>query len=120
MLKIMIDATIRHPLSDALPDALAGRFSVGPAPRGGNSYTLNNTGGGDNQMSGASFRIVVDTGDWDRTLGANTPGQSGDPDSPFYRNLFEMWAADQYFPVYYARERVESAAAERWVLVPGP
>ncbi len=111
-------ATIRHPLSGAVPEALAGRFSVGPAPRGGNSYTLNNTGGGDNQSSGASFRIIVDTGDWDRTLGANNPGQSGDPDSPFYRNLFQLWAADRYFPVFYSREKVESAAAERWTLTP--
>ena len=111
-------AVVRHPLSEVVPDELAGRLSVGPAPRGGNSYTLNNTGSGDNQISGASFRIVVDTGDWDRTLGANTPGQSGDPDSPFYRNLFDLWAADRYFPVFYSRERVESVAAERWTLTP--
>lgn len=113
-------ATIRHPLSGVVSSDLAARLSAGPLPRGGNSYTLNNTGSGDNQTSGASFRIIVDTGDWDRTLGANAPGQSGDPDSPFYDNLFELWAADRYFPVFYSRERVESVAAERWVLAPGP
>ena len=114
-------ATLFHPLSGAVPSEMADRFSVGPAPRGGNSYTLNNTGGGDNQTSGASFRIIVDTGNWDRTLGANTPGQSGDPDSPFYRNLFGLWAADRYFPVFYSRERVESVTAERSMLLPnGP
>lgn len=112
-------ATIRHPLSGVVSSDLAARLSAGPLPRGGNSYTLNNTGSGDNQTSGASFRIIVDTGDWDRTLGANAPGQSGDPDSPFYDNLFELWAADRYFPVFYSRERVESVAAERWVLAPG-
>ncbi len=112
-------ATLFHPMSGAVPQEMADRFSVGPAPRGGNSYTLNNTGGRDNQTSGASFRIIVDTGDWDRTLGANTPGQSGDPDSPFYRNLFELWAADRYFPVFYSREKVESVTSERWTLTPG-
>ena len=112
-------ATIFHPLSRALPDDLAQRFTVGTMPRGGNSYTLNNTGGGNNQTSGASFRIIVDTGDWDRTVGANNPGQSGDPDSPFYDNLYELWANDRFFPVFYSREKVESVAAERWVLVPG-
>ena len=111
-------ATIFHPLSRAAPADLAARLSVGPLPRGGNSYTLNNTGGGDNQTSGASFRLIVDTGDWDRTVGSNTPGQSGDPDSPFYDNLFELWANDRFFPVFYSRERVESVAAERWVLTP--
>lgn len=111
-------ATIRHPLSGIVPGDLAARLNVGPAHRGGNSYTLNNTGGNDNQTSGASFRIIVDTGDWDRTLGANTPGQSGVPASPFYDNLFGLWAADRYFPVFYSRERVESVAAERWTLTP--
>ena len=112
-------ARIFHPLSRAAPPALAARFTVGPLSRGGNSYTLNNTGGGDNQTSGASFRLIVDTGDWDRAVGSNTPGQSGDPDSPFYDNLFELWANDRFFPVFYSRERVESVAAERWVLSPG-
>ena len=111
-------ATIFHPLSRAVPADIAARLTVGPHARGGNSYTLNNTGGGDNQTSGASFRIIVDTGDWDRAVGSNTPGQSGDPDSPFYDNLFELWANDRFFPVFYSRERVESVAAERWVLTP--
>ncbi len=112
-------ATIFHPLSRATSPEVAARLTVGPLPRGGNSYTLNNTGGGDNQTSGASFRIIVDTGDWDRAVGSNTPGQSGDPDSPFYDNLFELWANDRFFPVFYSRERVESVAAERTVLAPG-
>ncbi len=112
-------ATIFHPLSRAVSDEWADRFTVGPLPRGGNSYTLNNSGSGDNQTSGASFRIIVDTGDWDRAVGTNTPGQSGDPDSPFYENLFELWANDRYFPVFYSRERVESVAAERVMLTPG-
>ena len=112
-------ATIFHPLSRAVSDEWADLFTVGPLPRGGNSFTLNNTGGGDNQTSGASFRIIVDTGDWDRAVGTNTPGQSGDPDSPFYENLFELWANDRYFPVFYSRERVESVAAERLMLTPG-
>ena len=111
-------ATLFHPLSQAAPPEIAARLTVGPHPRGGYSFTLNNTGGGDNQTSGASFRIIVDTGDWDRTVGSNTPGQSGDPASPFYDNLFELWANDRFFPVFYSRDRVESVAAERWVLAP--
>ncbi len=112
-------ATIYHPLSRAVPADLATRFTVGPLPRGGNSSTLNNTGGGDNQTSGASFRIIVDTGNWDLAVGSNTPGQSGDPDSPFYDNLFELWANDRFFPVFYSRDRIESVAAERTMLMPG-
>ena len=113
-------ATIYHPLSHALAGEMHNRYTVGPLPRGGNSYTVNNSGAGDNQTTGASFRIIVDTADWDRTVGTNTPGQVGDPDSLYYDNLFELWANDRYFPVFFSRERIESVAAERWELLPGP
>lgn len=112
-------ALLRHPLSAAVSPEVRARLDVGPAPRGGNSYTVGNTGAGNNQTSGASFRIFVDTRDWDATLGMNTPGQSGDPDSPFYRNLFDLWAQDRVFPVFYSRDRVEGVTAERLVLSPG-
>jgi len=77
------------------------------------------TGNGGNQTAGASFRIIVDVGDWDRAVGTNTPGQSGNPDSPHYRDLFEMWANDRYFAVPYSRQRVEQAAEKRETLVAG-
>ena len=94
------------------------RLDVGPLPRGGNGSTVNNTGNGNNQTSGASFRIIVDTKDWDTAVGSNSPGQAGDPDSPHYRDLFEMWANDRYFPVFFSRERVEGVAETRLRLVP--
>jgi penicillin amidase len=109
---------LRHPLSNAVSEEWRNRLNVGPAPRGGNAYTVNSTGNGNNQPSGGSFRILVDTGNWDHCLGTNTPGQNGNPDHPHYRNLFELWAKDQYFPLFYSREKVESVAAERWRLGP--
>jgi penicillin amidase len=111
-------ALIRHPLSRAVDDATRRRLDVGPLPRGGSGSTVNNTGGGYNQTSGASFRIIVDTKDWDTAVGSNTPGQAGDPDSPHYRDLFEMWANDRYFPVFFSRERVERVAERRLRLLP--
>ena len=79
---------------------------------------MGNTGSGDNQTSGASFRIFVDTRDWDNTLGMNTPGQVGDPDSPLYDNLFELWANDKVFPAFYSREKIESVLFEKIDLIP--
>ena len=111
-------AYLRHPLGAAVDPEMRARLEVGPLPRGGYGSTVNATGNGDNQTSGASFRIIVDTGDWDRTVGMNTPGQSGDIRSPFYRNLFELWATDRFHPVFYSRERVESATAVRMELRP--
>lgn len=112
-------AYLRHPLGNAVDPSTRSLLEVGPLPRGGYGSTVNQTGNGDNQTSGASFRIIVDTGDWDRAVGMNTPGQSGDTRSPFYRNLFEYWAGDDFHPVFYSRERVEEATAERFELRPG-
>jgi penicillin amidase len=112
-------AYLRHPLGTSVDAAMRARLEVGPLPRGGYGSTVNQTGNGLNQTSGASFRIIVDTGDWDRAVGMNTPGQSGDPDSPFYRNLFEMWANDQFFPVFYSRDKIEAVTSKRIDLQPG-
>lgn len=111
-------ALIAHPLSAAVNAAVRRQLNVGPVPRGGDETTVGATGNGGNQTSGASFRIVADVSDWERTVGANTPGQSGDPKSPHYRDLFELWAVDRYFPVPYSRERVKAAAEQAWVLSP--
>jgi penicillin amidase len=111
-------ALIRHPLGSVVNEATRRRLEVGPLPRGGYGSTPLATGNGDNQTSGASFRVVVDTGDWDRAVGTNTPGQSGDPDSPHYRDLFEMWATDRFFPVFYSRTRVEKVTESRLLLEP--
>ena len=78
------------------------------------------TGGADNQTSGGSLKIIADTENWDNSLGLNNPGQSGDPASPHYRDLFELWSRGKYFPVTYSRPRVESVAEERLVLTPRP
>jgi penicillin amidase len=112
-------ALILHPLAAAATAELRAHLDVGPAPRGGDGNTVGATGNGGNQTAGASFRIVTDVGDWERTVGVSTPGQSGDPANPHYRDLFELWANDRYFPVPYARSRVQAIAEKTWVLAPG-
>lgn len=109
---------IAHALGNVVDNATKATLDVGPLPRGGNSYTPGSTGSNLRQSSGASFRMIVNTGDWDAALGTNGPGQSGDPESPFYRNLFEPWANDEYFPVYYSRKKVDEYAAEKTTLAP--
>jgi penicillin amidase len=48
----------------------------------------------------------------------NNPGQSGDPSSPHYRDLFEIWSRGKYFPIFYTREKVESVTEERVTMTP--
>jgi penicillin amidase len=111
-------ALIRHPLAEmATPDVRA-TLNVGPYPRGGDSYTVSATGGADNQTSGGSLKIIADTENWDNSIGLNNPGQSGDPSSPHYRDLFEIWARGKYFPIFYTRPRIESVTEVRQTLTP--
>ena len=110
--------TLRHPLSNAVNEKYRKILEAGPAPRGGYAYTVCATGYDDNQGSGASFRILVNTGNWDETLVMNNPGQSGDPASPYYKNLFQDWAQDRFFPLYFTRNKIDSVAAGVFRLVP--
>ena len=49
----------------------------------------------------------------------NSRGQSGDPSSPHYRDLFEGWARGDYFPLLYSKERIAEATSTRLLLEPG-
>ena len=110
--------TLIHPLNGVVNAPWKQKLNIGPLPRGGNSHTPGSTGGLDNQLSGASFRLIMDTGDWDKAVMINTPGQSGNPASPYYKNLFSLWANDQYFPAYYSKEKINKATTERILLMP--
>ena len=69
-------------------------------------------------IAGASFRMVLDVGNWDGSVVVNTPGQSGDPFSPHYRDLAPVWAAGEYVPLLYSREAVERSARSVIKLMP--
>ncbi len=109
---------LKHPLSDAVGPDLRARLDLGPLPRGGSAHTVNSTSDSENQATGASFRIIADVADWDNALGTNTPGQSGDPDSPHYGDLFGPWARGEYFPAFYSRAKVESFTESKLILTP--
>lgn len=112
---------LAHPLADAAGAATQARLNVGPFPREGGGDTVNVSGYDPatfRQLGGASFRIVIDVGDWDNSRAVNTPGQSGDPASPHYRDLAPLWLKGDYFPLLYTRPRVEAAAVRRIELVP--
>jgi penicillin G amidase len=69
-------------------------------------------------MAGASVRMVMDVGAWDNSVVMNTPGQSDDPMSAHYRDLFPMWAEGTYVPLRYSRAAVELDAEDRIHLSP--
>jgi len=112
----------QHPLFDMAPPTLQKQMKIQDYPRGGNANTTNNTGfrgAGFDVASGASFRMVVDVGNWDNAFATNAPGQSGDPRSRFYDNLLDNWAKDDSFPLLYSRTAVEKNVAFSITLLPG-
>jgi penicillin amidase len=114
-------AKFDHALMPLADKATAAQLSVGPLAFGGaanvpraatyrrSDYRL---------IAGASFRMVLDVGNWDASRTINTPGQSGDPFSAHYRDLAPLWAAGQYVPLLYSRAAVEAATAEAITLTP--
>ena len=67
---------------------------------------------------GATYREIIDVSNWDNSLTINTPGQSGQPESPYYGNLLPLWAKDAYFQMAFSRKAVEDKAAHRLKLTP--
>jgi penicillin amidase len=103
-------ATIFHPLSHM--------FDVGHSPRGGDTYTINSTGGEDNQSAGGSLKLIIDTADWDNSIAQNNPGQSGDVNNPHYKDLYQIWAVGKYFPIFFSRHQIESVTEKTEHLTP--
>ncbi|WP_341905543.1 penicillin acylase family protein [Sandarakinorhabdus limnophila] len=112
----------RADFQPALP--IAGRDAerrVGPVPIGGSGSTPMAMGTGPDfrVVSGASVRVVMDVGAWDNSMAINTPGQSGDPSSPHYRDLFARWATGNYVPFVWSRPRVLQEAERIINVIPG-
>jgi penicillin amidase len=112
---------MEHPFAAVVDDATRARLNVGPLPKHGGAYTPNQStyrAADFRQTNGPSFRVVVDVGNWDNSRAVNSPGQSGDPDSPHYRDLADMWLKGEYFPLLYSRSAVERATVQRLLLLP--
>jgi penicillin G amidase len=92
------------------PHPLVSELDAPSVERDGGAGTVNATG--------AVYRLVTDFSDLDRSLAIIAPGQSGQPGSPYYDNLLEMWVKGEMFELPYTREAVEKATAHRLLLKP--
>jgi penicillin amidase len=101
---------------------LRAQMSVGPLQTPGSGSTPRAQGYRASDFSvvgGASVRLVMDVGAWDNSVAMNTPGQSDDPMSAHYRDLFPMWADGSYVPLRFSRAAVERDAEDLIHLSPG-
>jgi len=93
------------------PHSLVSAYDIPAVERDG--------GAGAVAATGATFREIIDFADLDASVGTNAPGQSERPGSPFYGNLAQGWADEEYFPLSFSRAAVEANTAYRLTLTPG-
>jgi penicillin amidase len=102
---------LKHPVAAA--------FDLPPLARSGDANTVMATGGADfRQTAGASYREIIDLGDFDNSVAINVPGQSAQPESEHYADLLKPWADGEYFPLVFSRKRVEAETRHVLVLEP--
>jgi penicillin amidase len=89
---------LEHPLSDVVEPSMRTRIDIAPEEKCSAGGTVGTTN--------ASWRQILDIGNWDAAIAMSNPGQSGDPDSPFYRNFWDPWGNCEVFPLLYSRDRI--------------
>jgi len=100
---------------------LAAQMSVGPLQVPGSASTpraQTYRAADFGVTAGASVRMVMDVGAWDNSVVINSPGQSGDPYSAHYRDLFPTWAEGAYVPLAFSRAAVDRVAETIIALTP--
>jgi penicillin amidase len=111
--------TFHHPLE--LLEGAKPLLDVGPLPRPGDNYTVNAAeyrGDHFDQVAGPSYREILDVGNWDDSVVANVPGESGQPGSAHYSDLLPYWDQTRYFPMLYSKAAVEKESKDRLILEP--
>lgn len=94
-------ATFRHPVFGRVP--LLGDLTDIRTPAAGGQHTVNRGGfmvtdpvAPFEMVFGPAYRAVYDLSDLDRSLFIVAPGQSGNPLSPHYGDLVDVWREGRY------------------------
>jgi penicillin G amidase len=99
--------TFEHPLAIG---PLALLLNVGPLPRGGDGYSVNNGAYDPNkpyrQTTNASERMIADLGDLDLSLSVTPEGESGQPGSRYWGDQTPLWNAGDYKPMRFSKDRL--------------
>ena len=99
-----------HPL--AVAPLIGGQFATPNVPIAGSGQTPN-------VSSAVSMRHVASPGNWDATRHVIPLGQSGNPQSPHYKDQFDAWRTGNS-PVFpFSKQAVEAATKVEMVFQPG-
>ncbi len=110
-----------HPLGVQRP--LDRMLNVGPVPLGGDANTVSQAGVRPlaplaNPAAIPNHRTVIDLGDLERSRFVLAGGQSGNPLSPHYDDLFALWRRGEGVPIAWSAAAVSAAAVDVLVLKP--
>ncbi len=97
-------------------------FSAGPYALPGDTAAVHaqvwDTAGSYEVLGGPTMRMVLDLGNWDRSISALATGQSGHPGHEHYADLAAWWAQGAYYPMLWSDAAIAAATQERLWLVP--
>jgi penicillin amidase len=109
-----------HPLGMIKP--LEKFFNRGPYPIGGDIDTVNVAASADNApeevLSVPAYRQIVDLSNLENSRAIHMPGQSGHPASKHFDDFISLWRENNYHPVYFDADTIETAAAAVLHLLP--
>jgi len=113
--------TLRHPAGDRA--VTAGAFNLGPVPMPGDGSTPLQAASGplapfDNPGYVPNTRAVIDLADPEAGRWALAGGQSGNPMSPHYRDLFALWTRGESVPIAWSEENVAAVTTTTLTLEP--
>lgn len=110
-----------HPLGVRRP--LGRMLDLGPVPLGGDTNTVAQAGVRPldpfaNPAAIPNHRTVIDLGNVEDSRYVLAGGQSGNPLSPHYGDLFALWQRGEGVPIPWSHEGVTAATVDRLVLRP--
>jgi penicillin amidase len=88
--------------------------------RPGDSFTVSPSMRIRDQVLVASYRQIIDVGDWDNSRFIIPMGQSGHPISAHYDDLLPLWDEGRYVPMAFSEAAVRAAAWTSLTLRPRP
>ena len=88
--------------------------------RPGDGFTINPVMRLRDQTLIASYRQIIDVGDWDQSRFVIPLGQSGHPMSAHYDDMLPLWNDGRYVPMVYTEGAVRAAAWTALTLRPRP
>ena len=120
--KLHIMVFVHQPLGQSGIGIIEGLFNSKAIPARGDNFTVDaawlNYAEPFAMNGGVSQRLIVDLGDWSRSLSIHSTGQSGHLFHPHRADMLHSWQNVEYHPLIFEREAAEASAEATLVLTP--